>query len=451
MRVERRSVLRYLPWSDWRIATLLLVALAFGGGGPSRGILNLVVQAVALALVLFDWAGMRSRIGSLGWPLKALALATLALPLSQLIPLPPSLWHGLPGRDLVFQSLSILGAEQEWFPLSVDRGRTVAAVFALVTPLTAILLYRPDHRNASQKALELIVFLGLVQFTIGSLQLLVGGTALNLYPVVEQGRLYGLIANHNTVGLFFVVCLCSLIGLTSDMTSRSLRLGAAIAIGLLFVIGTLLTNSRSATVLLAVPLALVLWRIFLAQGTAGLARRWKTGLAVTGGLGLLVAAMALVQTRIGRTWDRFDSLKDTRTGIWEDALSASERYWPIGSGLGTFDEVFQIEESLETLVPAFARHAHNDYLEVLVEAGLFGALVVVCWGLLLAMSWWLKGRSESFLVANSVGAAILSIALQSFVDYPLRSQAMFCVAALLVAILASHKNTQRGRAVAKTV
>jgi len=39
--------------------------------------------------------------------------------------------------------------------------------------------------------------------------------------------------------------------------------------------------------------------------------------------------------------------------------------------------------------------------------------------------------------AVGVGAALLCIGLQSVVDYPLRNQALLCVAALLIAFLVS--------------
>jgi O-antigen ligase len=54
-------------------------------------------------------------------------------------------------------------------------------------------------------------------------------------------------------------------------------------------------------------------------------------------------------------------------------LSAFKDFPLFGSGLGTFEHVFKIYQP-EGLT-GYYDHAHNDYLELLLEAGIFGVLI----------------------------------------------------------------------------
>jgi O-antigen ligase len=49
----------------------------------------------------------------------------------------------------------------------------------------------------------------------------------------------------------------------------------------------------------------------------------------------------------------------------------------VGGGLGSFDPLYRSVEGLETLDPTFLNHAHNDYLEIWLETGWLGPLVLV--------------------------------------------------------------------------
>ena len=112
------------------VATLIL-ALVFGGGGTPAELAELVVQlgclAIAAALVLASpphrLAPMdiyrRDRAIALLW------LALILLCLVQLIPLPPSLWQGLPGRAAIVENAKAFDSAP-WLAFSIDPARTVA-------------------------------------------------------------------------------------------------------------------------------------------------------------------------------------------------------------------------------------------------------------------------------------------------------------------------------------
>ena len=425
---------------EWSLFALLAVAIVFGGGGVGAAPFNMVVQLGALAILLWNFDAVRRNARAYPRLFLVLICASFALPLLQLIPLPPAIWQMLPGRELVAESLAVIGEGDNWFPISLHRMGTFVAVLGLLAPLGAIMLYRRTEGSAAA-ALALLVAAGIVHFLLGGVQLLVGDGTLNFYPSLSTDELHGFFANRNSSGLFFVVCLCGLLGLESSFRSDVRCRVFIVAVAVVFVLGALLTQSRSSTVLLLVPLTIACWRWISAGSGDARSRRIMifAGVIVAGA----IALVAISGGRIGSTWERFADLEDSRPDMWVDTWNGVERYWPVGSGVGTFDEVFQIEESLETLISLKAGRAHNDYLEVLLESGVFGAALILAWIVYLAWAWW-RGRKFSGGAATSAATAgLLCIGLQSFVDYPLRNQTLLCVAGLLVALLVAQSRKIR--------
>lgn len=421
----------------WPVLLVLCTALVLGGGGSRYGILNLAVQMVALGLLCWFHANARHSARSLGFGIAALVSVTIALPLLQLIPLPAGLWQGMPGRELATESRGIIGVENGWFPLSLDRGRTITAFASLIPPLAILLLLRaPDgERGFSQAGLRLLVMLALANLLLGAFQIATGGVSPLPYPIIDDSRSYGFFANHNSSGLFSVIALCALAGVRFSEHGVVSPRAARFLLGALLVIATVLTQSRSSTALLLLPLGFFAFRWFLAERSS-MTRKKVIGAAVGLGAVALLGGYLLSETRMSATFDRFENLEDARPDLWRDGLVSAERFFPVGSGMGTFDEVYQLDESLETLTPAFARRAHNDYIEIAVEAGVLGLAIVIAWFIWGSVAWLRALGSGRNLEGAAAGLALLCIALQSGVDYPLRNQALLCVAALLVAMLA---------------
>ena len=100
-----------IGWLAFIYVPLLLMA---GGGGSPAPLSELFCQVLA-ALALIAWVGLqgqRTATRTLLW-VTGLILAPLII---QLIPLPPQLWHRLPGRDLVVDALRLVEANAHWRP-----------------------------------------------------------------------------------------------------------------------------------------------------------------------------------------------------------------------------------------------------------------------------------------------------------------------------------------------
>lgn len=428
-------------------AALIVIACLFGGGGVAYGLFNLIVQLAALLVLALHGKSVWQFISSRPRALVVLVLATLALPLIQLVPLPPALWADLPGRSLLSESLAALG-EPGWYPATVSTGRTLVAFLGLIAPFALLALGLACSREGLKKAGMAFVGMGVAGVLLGTAQLLGGNGTAQLYPEnLTPGAMFGLFANRNSTAIFLVCCLLLLCSRPSGRFLSMAWIGTASAAALLTV-GVILTQSRTGLVLLLLPLGLIILRAISAmveRRTAGVRPRGNVGrIAISSGLGVVVVALCIAagagtlpQSRVATVLDRFNKTEEQRPAIWEDARFAAERYWPVGAGMGTFDEVFQIDESLENITPRRAGRAHNDYIEIAIEVGAAGFVLITLWALWVLWATWTALGTERRWEALSGTGVLLAIALQSLLDYPLRNQTMLCMAAFAIVLLAS--------------
>jgi O-antigen ligase len=448
------------------LVLLLGLAILLGGGGVAYGMRNLVIQLAALVLLALH-AGLVARF----WRESSLVLrllvgATLALPLLLLIPLPPGLWQALPGRDAVLASHAVAGlGDNQWFPASLDRARTLVAFTGLIAPATIVMI---GAMLPAQDRLVLgwaIASAAFVVLLIGVVQLQGANTAGLFYPVNAQADvLYGTFANRNSTGLLLVLGLCLAIAVAR--TDKPKLLVTATVIGVLLMIGVFLTKSRSSMVLLAAPVALLalrslvyLWarRSRAPSGEPPSHRSFSRSSAGAFAALLCVLAVGAVgwsamgSGRVADSISRFQDGQADRPEMWEDGIYAAGQYWPVGSGTGTFDEVFQVHESLEHVSPRRAGRAHSDWIELAMEAGLVGLVLGAGWLLWATVQGWrhlIRASAWSGAwIGVGAGAGVGAVALQSILDYPLRNQTLLCLVAFLVVFLIVPEEKSRKRPV----
>lgn len=114
--------------------------------------------------------------------------------------------------------------------------------------------------------------------------------------------------------------------------------------------------------------------------------------------------------------------------------------------MGTFDEVFQLDESLENLSVRRAGRAHNDYLEIAIEGGFAEIALLLGWLFWIAAATWRAAPTQRRWQALSATGMLTAVALQSLFDYPLRNQTMLVTIALAVVLLARAARTDAAKA-----
>ncbi|OBV11191.1 O-antigen ligase family protein [Erythrobacter dokdonensis] len=443
-----KSLAQRIPF--FTIAAVLLVAFALGGGGSRQGLANLLVQLTAVAALVPHRAAVLQFWRTSPLPLRMLIGLSLLLPLLQIIPLPAAMWTALPGRELVARSLEMTDGNG-WQAMSVNPLRTALAVTALVTPLTVLAIGWSLPRDRLITLGWMAAGLGLVTVLFGLAQLGAASDSGTLFGARSPGKvLLGTFANRNSTGLLLGFALALAALLPAPRPHPAVPLVRAVLCALL-VLAIILTKSRTAMALAAIPLGLAgikaLWWA-LRERRAAAAKGGQRPLAIVigalallalGGTGLVVAAPG----RIGEAFERFEARDDPRRYIWDDATYAATRYWPVGAGTGTFDEVFQVDESLENLTQRTAGRAHNDYLELAIESGLAGLVLAAFWIVLVGWLSWRARLSSQRWAAWAGSSFLLAIALQSITDYPLRNQTVLAFAGFALLLLARIASDQR--------
>ncbi|KPF93962.1 hypothetical protein IP81_00300 [Novosphingobium sp. AAP83] len=424
---------------------MLILAGLFGGGGAGYGLSNLVVQLAALAILAMSYEAVRSFFASAPRAMIALVLAALALPLIQLVPLPAAIWSGLPGRQLVAEAYGFAGGHT-WSALTVSQARTFVAFIGLIAPFTVIALGWSLDCEKRQRIMAVLIGLGMLNLVPGIAEALGTDGLSLLYPAsAKPGIMFGLFANRNSTGLFLDCCLLLLVALPVAKRTALGTLGKLL-VAILLTLGVFLTQSRSSIALLILPASLAAAKAITGYAKtstftfATISRAFvAAGLASVVLIGLIPM---LGETRLGTIADRFEQGDGQRSLIWEDARFAAQRYWPVGSGMGTFDEVFQVDESLEYISPRRAGRAHNDYIELAIEAGGFGLAVVLGWVAWIVFAAWRAVLTPQRWTALAGAGILVAMALQSTLDFPLRNQTMLCLAAFALLLIAPPRKLE---------
>jgi len=436
---------------------LLALAMILGGGGTSNPQTEMVLEALTAVLIIPLVVSSRWQVGLGPVPAPAwiLAFLVLLLPVLQLIPLPPSVWHSLPGRAVEVQSLALAQADQSWMPMTMAPARTFASLLAMICPVLVMLQVARLSLSGRTMLCAVIVSVGLLSLLLGVLQLSrTGGWDWSLYTHFNEGFLVGFQANRNAEADIFLVTMLALGVLAAsrlDDGKKHSVTWAGLQVSLLaFVVGLFLTGSRTGIALCLVMLVFLGAIVWPWLRKSPMALRWLGGSlgAIIVGSGQLLQLQS-VQTIVAR----FSLTKEARWDLWADAMYASHQVWPFGSGIGTVVPMLEAAERLEVVDTTRPVRVHNDWLEWVLEGGLPGIVIL---GVILLIVAYLVVRalrtthqSEAVAVRRAqviFACGFLMIeALHAVVDYPMRCMSLATIAAVAVALLLEPAAAQRNR------
>jgi O-antigen ligase len=143
------------------------------------------------------------------------------------------------------------------------------------------------------------------------------------------------------------------------------------------------------------------------------------------------------QTSIAHATSRFVIDRELRPELWRDTIYATRQYFPFGVGMGNFTPAILAGERLEVVRETLPNQAHNDFLELLLEAGVFGVVVLfsVTTVIFDSARRLLGVRLATHSQAVFALSGLILIAAHSVVDYPVRTMAITCLVAACIGML----------------
>jgi len=215
------------------------------------------------------------------------------------------------------------------------------------------------------------MFFGFLVAIFGILQHLTFNGKLYWFREMRFGGVpFGPYVNRNHfAGFAELVIPIALVPLVLGKVRRERRF-AVVVFALLPIVALFLAASRGGIVSFAAEIAVL--ALLLALRRAG-GRH-----VLAGGVVLLLAFMLVSWLGVRQILERFSSMQSLevtggkRASMRHDSWHIFRDHPWTGTGLGTLPIVFPAYESLYDA--KFVNHAHNDYLEMLADTGLIGAL-----------------------------------------------------------------------------
>lgn len=460
---------------------LIIVVLPLPFGSNRLWVLNLIEMSIysltAGVLLLWAFGGMvHSRVGNgriyfflLLW---ALWLFWIWLQSSYLPADTVSLIS--PQRGEHFSALSQAGVKIQSAAISVAPGETREHFWESLAYcglfFTVFILVR-ESRDRQKVLLWTFLVSGLFQAFYGSLMVLSG---LEYGPWGRKeyylGSATGTFVNRNHFAGYLQIAISAAIGLHLSIHNPAYQghnqnifyrfmqrwntKVLVIRFSVLFMfIGIILSQSRMGNIAILTGLA-VSGLIYV------IARRMK------GTMGVVVLLLSILILDIGlmggwfgldKLVSRYESVElenSHRVNMWPDLIRMSNDYSTVGSGLGTFR--FAYPEYRSEVVKGENRHAHNDYLQFLIEVGVIGIavlLLIVAMALIQAVGVMRKRKSFTYSgVCFAAISATACIATHSLTDFNLQIPANAASLIVLLAMAASiDKQKKQGIPASKAV
>lgn len=427
------------------------------------------------ALVMLSGGGSRADIASLG-PLRALAAVMLAVavwfqtgrtvrrvmvPLVtllalavlialQLVPLPPSMWSTLPGREPIVRLGELAGVADAWRPLTFSPMKTANSLASLVVPLAGLMLVALMDDTHWRRLPWVFIAAGAASALFGIAQILLPGAhGLFLYDITNEGSAVGLFSNRNHNAMFLSVALL-FAGIQLERTRWGTMTPDVLAAGigaLVIFAGILVNASRSGLVglglvgLIFAIRALLQWRADRRAGQRGIPLRVLAG----GAIGLVSIALVAAFAALGRSPAmtrllEHDPGQDLRVRALPTVLDMLRDFQPLGTGFGAFEYAFRMREPDEMLGPRYFNNVHNDWLQLPIEGGIPAMILALGVLALFALRCWRLARTGSVggtmqqnAVLGALGLVLLLIA--SIIDYPLRTPSIMLLAVVAAAMV----------------
>jgi len=421
------------------IAIVLSSNLLFGSVSTGA----LAVMALLLAVTVIFWVSDSLFTKNLCYSANPLQLPLIGLILIGLVQLLPF------AGSSVSPDLLAIPAASSFTIVPFATSFAILKLLLFLLFFAAALVYVDSPERTRLIVFVVIIYAAFMSF-LGILQKLSNPGFVLWIRQVDYSIPFATFVNQHHFASFLVMTTAMTLGLlfagSTKPDKRLLLIIAAILMGL----GIVFTSSRGALISLVAVLGLLSGLSFWSGSKSHskshkrtyLKRVWVlVGANVALVLFLLVSVAWIGGSDIALRSAGINNAAEYSSGrldFWANTLRITRDNPVLGTGLDTFDVAYTKYDTWNGLLRV--NYAHNEYLQILSEAGIPGLACVVAFiFLLFRQSLRIIGSSiHPFRrgVAAGALAGCFGIMVHSFFDFPLRTNAnMFCF--LLFAVLAT--------------
>ncbi len=361
-----------------------------------------------------------------------LFLLSIAYQFLLIVPLPSNIVQLL--SDVRFENhfSAFPHLHSQYLSLSYDRFTSFITIVENIAYIA--LFYISYHLINTPRRLSIMLWLvvasGLVQALYGIVEMFSIQHSIKAADFKSASHtISGTFINRNHFSSFIVFSIGATIGLLLLDTKMNRNIGLVTKgtsvlldyrwhlriVLIIFVSALLYSQSRGAEVGLTVAI-LIGYFLFLIKRKHIFRKSVKIAL-----FSLPIFVFIIYMSKEG--WlNRFSYLIENapqRVSIWENSLKLFYDYWLTGVGPGNFQFVYPIYQKFGSEI--FVDHAHNDYIELLVEQGVIG-LTLLSLPILFSLYFITKRIIRNRRLAESgiqIAALItlLAVLMHSFVDF----------------------------------
>lgn len=415
--------------------------LAFGTKADwSYGLMEALAGA---GLLVFILAVARDQEPLFEVPGLVPLLIFLAYILFQVFPLPPVIVKLLSPYAFSIHSRAFeLTDTTGWMTLSVQPRATVFHFFRYASYTAFYMLtvqVLKEKKTFKAITLSIAVFGGLLAFSSILQFYLTKNMSLWFWYTPEHSIIMGPYSNHNhyagLMEMIFPLVLAQFFFYRPRIGASSFSRG---------IVEIFNQEKANIYILIGISALLVIVSIFVSLSRGGMVSTCLS-MAVFGGLLLkckvrkqntLLFAGLILMVCLSVGWfgwdsvfERFVQIKNpdgviynARLEFWKDSSRIIRDFMLTGSGLGTFVYIYPPYKSL--VDNRVLNHAHNDYIELLVEGGLVGFIIIFVFICVLFVKTFrmFSKRRDAFCVYLYIGSltGMISILFHSVTDFNLQ-------------------------------
>lgn len=417
----------------------------------STDVSALIPLAILTAILGGCWIARTWRSGVLEINPDKIQLPLIGLLILGLIQLLPLGDAGIHQGVLSVPASNAISIDPYWTRIFLVR--LVGYIIFFAAALTFI-----DSEGRCRRALAVIIAFGGVIAFVGILQKLASPDAIYGVRKPSGAIPFGpYINSHHFASLMVLISGPAIAHLLGRGISKQIKLLVAISAAVM-AIAVPFTSSRGGVIAYLAMLSVAILAWFYRSGKKE-HRSW-TPIIAGGALLLLIVVGSLVY--LGGEASMLRGFGVQRAG--EDISSGRFHFWSVawqiflanpilGTGLDSFAMAFTRFDTESGIFRI--EQAHNEYLQMLADAGIIGFLIVMSFIVLLVRKALtrLKEESDDLVRTTVIGglAGCVGIFVHSIFDFPLRTAGNAYMFLLVIAVmfapvaLKSHRSSGRGR------